>query len=105
MGRVVRDRLGPRGVDGARDAHEGEAGASGSTVPLVGDPGEARVLGGEDSRLVYTRLIGRSLIEKRLRQSAPEAQDRGGPSRVPVVVPGLGGRGDESPREVVEAAL
>ncbi len=67
--------------------------------------GEARRLGGEGSRLVFTRLNGRPLIEKRLRQLLQRHRIAAVPHGFRSSFRDWAAEETDHPREVVEAAL
>ncbi|MXW66432.1 MAG: tyrosine-type recombinase/integrase [Gemmatimonadales bacterium] len=70
-------------------------------VPLCGRAveilAEARKLGGEDTRLVFTRSNGKAPHRTAVAAVDPQAPDCGGAARVPVELPGLGRRGNGPP--------
>ena len=78
-------------------------------VPLCGRALEilekARRLGGEDSRLVFTRLNGRPLFEKRLRQLLQKHRIDAVPHGFRSSFRDWAAEETDHPREVVEAAL
>ena len=78
-------------------------------VPLCGRAleilDEARRLGGEDSRLVFTRLNGRPLFEKRLRQLLQKHRIAAVPHGFRSSFRDWAAEETDHPREVVEAAL
>ena len=78
-------------------------------VPLCGRAleilDEARRLGGEDSRLVFTRLNGRPLFEKRLRQLLQKHRIDAVPHGFRSSFRDWAAEETDHPREVVEAAL
>ena len=78
-------------------------------VPLCGRAleilDEARRLGGEDSRLVFTRLNGRPLSEKRLRQLLQKHRIAAVPHGFRSSFRDWAAEETDHPREVVEAAL
>ena len=67
--------------------------------------GEARRLGGEDSRLVFTPLNGQPLIEKRLRQLIRQHRIAAVPHGFRSSFRDWAAEETDHPREVVEAAL
>ena len=67
--------------------------------------GEARTLGGEGSRLVFTRLNGQPLIEKRLRQLLWKHRVAAVPHGFRSSFRDWAAEETDHPREVVEAAL
>ena len=67
--------------------------------------GEARRLGGEDCRLVFTRLNGRPLSEKRLRQLLQKHRIAAVPHGFRSSFRDWAAEETDHPREVVEAAL